>query len=457
MLKLLTQYACQSCGAIFPRWQGQCATCEEWNTLEEEQVAKSPKSLPLMQAKKERVPIALKDVIVGDELAFPTGISELDHVLGGGLIKGSATLLGGEPGIGKSTLSLQVAQHLAVSGLRVLYVSGEESVGQLHMRAARVGQVHPNLMVYAELDILKIIQALRTTKPDVVILDSIQVVFHPGIASVSGTVNQVRQCAQELITYVKEQDMAVVLIGHITKDGQLAGPKVLEHIVDVILYLEGERDQHYRLLRCFKNRFSTTSEIGIFEMKPTGLEGIANPSGLFMDERTLNSPGALVSALSEGSRVLLVEIQALVVDSGYGMAKRTFLGVDVNRANLMIAALEKLLGFRLSTKDIILNVVGGIKIVEPALDLAMMLAIVSSLKDQSVGQKVGFFGEVGLTGEVRPVSNAEKRVLELEKMGFDYVMLPEKNHSACQGKQIKPIYVSHVREAVTYFLRGFEG
>jgi DNA repair protein RadA/Sms len=405
-------------------------------------------------AKKSRVPVALRDVVVGQDITFSTGISELDRVLGGGIVRGSATLLGGEPGIGKSTLSLQVAQHLSSTGLTVLYVSGEESVGQLHLRANRLGSLPPHLMVYAELDVLKIVQTIRSLQPDVVILDSIQVVYHSGVPSVAGSVNQVRQCAQDLISYCKDRDIALVLIGHITKEGQLAGPKVLEHIVDVILYLEGERDQHYRLLRCFKNRFSATSEIGIFEMKGQGLIGVSNPSGLFMDEQTLKSSGAVVSVLSEGSRALLVEVQALVVDSGYGMAKRTFLGVDLNRANLMIAALEKLLGFRLSSKDIILNIVGGIKVTEPALDLAMMLSIVSSFKDHSVGCKAGFFGEVGLTGEIRPVANADKRVLELEKMGFDVVMLPEKNRSSCVGRSVRPVFVSHVRDAVQLFLGG---
>ena len=455
MLKVQTAFVCQSCGASFARWQGQCTTCLSWNSLQEETEVRVPKALKGARSSGSRVPVPLSEVIVGTEVFLSTGLPELDRVLGGGFVKGGVTLLGGEPGIGKSTLALQVAQNLAVSGLKVLYVSGEESVGQLSLRAARVGAMPETLMVFSELDIVKIIQAMKQSAPDLVILDSIQVVYHPAVPSVSGSVNQVRQCAQELITYVKERDISAVFIGHITKDGQLAGPKVLEHVVDVILYLEGERDQQYRLLRCFKNRFSTTSELGIFEMGVQGMIGVLNPSGLFTDSSMLQSPGAVVSALSEGSRVLLVEIQALVVDSGYGMAKRTFLGVDVNRANLMIAALEKLLGFKLSSKDIILNVVGGIKVVEPALDLAMMMAIVSSLKDHPVGRKVGFFGEVGLTGEIRPVSNAEKRVLELEKMGFSMVMLPEKNRQACEGKSIEPLFVSDVRDAVVRFLRGF--
>ena len=404
-------------------------------------------------SKKKNTPVSIHSVILKPEEYQSTGISECDHVLGKGLVRGSVTLLGGEPGIGKSTLALQIAQNVANQGLKVLYISGEESVSQIYLRAHRLGHNSENLLVFSESNILDIVKAIEHEKPDLVILDSIQVVFHPEIPSIAGSVNQVRQSANELIGVIKERHLFGLLIGHITKDGSLAGPKVLEHLVDVVLFLEGDRTQQYRVLRSFKNRYASTHEIGIFDMKPQGMQPIVNPSELFIDENTLSHPGSVVSGVSEGSRVILVEIQALVVESGYGMAKRTFLGVDANRANVMIATVEKNLGLILSSKDIILNIVGGFKTSEPALDLGIILAMISSLKEHAMKKRVGVMGEIGLTGEVRAIPNADKRLLELDKMGFTGCILPYKNKVVLSKTvTIQPFYVKTLQEAMALYL-----
>lgn len=447
MAKPLLQFICQSCGSIFPRWQGQCSACGEWNSLTEE-VGITPLK-KAVQSKVKAVPIT--NVTPLPEETLSSGYSEVDRLLGRGFVKGSVTLLGGEPGIGKSTLSLQVAQKIAERH-KVLYVSSEESVHQLVLRSQRTGLNNENLLVLNETNMLGIIECIRQEKPDFIILDSIQVVAHPEMPSTAGSVNQVRHCAQELINEVKRSNAVGVLIGHITKEGGIAGPKVLEHLVDLILYFEGERNQKYRLLRCFKNRYFNTQEIGIFEMGEGGLKEVLQPNEIFIDAASLSHPGAMVSAVVEGSRAFLVEIQSLAVSSGYGMAKRTFLGVDANRSNLLITAMEKRLDMALMSKDIIINIVGGLKISEPALDLAIVLAIISSVRDIPIGKKIAVFGEVGLTGEVRPVPNAEKRVQELAKMGFEGCILPTKNRLNYTLDGFKLIYVSHITEAIAAFL-----
>lgn len=425
MAKADTSYLCDECGAVSLRWQGQCSECMAWNTLREYRV-KSSKSISKRQSHDDLTPVPLRSVDRGQAAVLPTSISELDHVLGGGLVGGSVTLLGGEPGIGKSTLALQLAMYFASQNTSVLYVSGEESLSQLSRRAERLGDVPETLHVLSELDMGRILTLLEERPPSILILDSIQVVHHPDISSVSGTVSQVRHCAQALIQVAKYHHISVIMIGHITKDGGLAGPKVLEHLVDVILVLEGERDDHFRVLRSFKNRYASTREIGLFDMRQEGLFSVSHPETLFLDDTTLSAPGSVVAAVCEGSRVFLVEVQALVVPTGYGLGKRTFLGVDPNRANVMISALEKMLKLPLSQRDIMLNIVGGLKVSEPALDLAIVIAILSSFRDCAIGHQMAVFGEVGLTGEIRPVSNTEKRVRECQSMGFSTIIIPSK-------------------------------
>lgn len=448
MEKEVIQYCCNNCGSVFPRWQGHCSGCNSWNTIEQEIVVKPKKGKAKQSSMIDCKPLAIDDVELTEEEIIPTDIKEFDNVMGTGLVCGSVTLLGGEPGIGKSTFALQLAQRVAGKDKKVLYVSGEESVEQISLRSKRIGKNTDTLYVYSEVNIVKIIKAIEETKPDLVVMDSVQVVFHPDIPSVAGSVNQVRSCAGELIRVLKKQHSVGILIGHITKEGGLAGPKVLEHLVDIILYFEGERNQRFRILRSFKNRYASTNEIGLFEMKNKGLEEITQPSELFIDDSSLSKPGSVVSAISEGRRVLLVEVQSLVVGSGYGMAKRTFLGLDPNRANLMIAAIEKMFCYKLGVNDIIINIVGGLKVKEPALDLALVLSIISSYKRESVIKDVGVFGEVGLTGELRPVPNAEKRLLEFEKMGFTAALMPAKNKQSYKLKTIKPIYANDINEAV---------
>lgn len=455
--KYQIQFVCQQCGSVFPRWHGKCPACNAWNSITEETVIQE-KTNPTKASslRKKTEPMPLQDVEGDDVEIIPTQISELDRVLGKGLVSGSIILLSGEPGIGKSTLALQLAQSVARNQRTVLYITGEESMGQVHMRSKRLGENAPQLLVYSETNLVEILKAVKKYRPDVIILDSIQVVYHPDIPSAVGSIHQVRQCANDLIQVLKDANAVGIIIGHITKDGTLAGPKVLEHLVDCILFFEGERNQKYRLLRCFKNRFANTSEIGIFEMSGKGLIEITQSAELFIDETTLYNPGSMVTAIMEGSRVLLVEVQALVVDSGFGMAKRTFSGVDLNRANLMIATMEKKLRLKLSSKDIFLNIIGGLKIKEPALDLAMVLAMISSLQEKPLQKKIGVVGEVGLTGEIRAVSNIEKRLNEFEKMGFTHCILPMQNKVGdfWVGKTIQPIFVQNIAQASKVFLEG---
>lgn len=450
--KLKQQFQCRNCGAVSPRWQGQCASCQEWNQLEAIQVSTAKRS----EYAPENVtkPTLISELSFQEEQYLSTDIFELDRVLGQGFVRGSVVLLGGEPGIGKSTLSLQLAQSLSKKGCSVMIISGEESTNQLLLRANRLGESGPDLMVYSEVDLIKILQAIKQHKPELIILDSIQVVYHPDVPSVAGSVNQVRYCASELIRCLKNLGITGLFIGHINKEGALAGPKVLEHLVDVILYMEGESNQNYRLLRSFKNRYASTHELGIFEMKKQGLEGVSNPSSLFLDENTLAHSGTMVCPIAEGSRIILVEVQALVVETGYGMAKRTFLGVDPNRVNLLIATMEKLLNIKLANKDIILNIVGGLKIGEPALDLAIVLAIISSLHEKAMGVRMAAVGEVGLTGEIRPIPHSENRLVECEKMGFKKCILPHKNVLPNWDGQIERVPVESLQDAIRVFLRG---
>ncbi len=444
-------YECQQCGSEFPAWTGQCSQCNSWNSLVERE---GNSNVNYKHLKKEKqVPVKITAVDTEVHSSFPTHIQELDRVLGAGFIKGSVTLLGGEPGIGKSTLSLQLSHALALQKLKVMIISGEESVQQIHLRAQRLAGLHDLIFVYSQTNITEVITILQTHQPDVVVLDSIQVMYHPEINASPGTVGQVRQSANEFINWVKEQHCVGIIIGHITKDGSIAGPKVLEHLVDVILYFEGERSQLFRLLRCYKNRYASTNEVGIFEMKKEGLIEIVNPSELFIGENTMEQPGSMVSAITEGNRILVIEVQALVVSSGFGLAKRSFVGVNAHRANLIIATLEKIMSIPLHKKDIFLNIIGGIKVDDPSLDLAILLAIISSYYERVFGQKVAAIGEIGLTGETRSISRLEPRLKALSKMGYTQCYVPDISRRIVTTKMgICNIYCKHIKHTINHFL-----
>lgn len=432
------EFECLSCGAKFPRWQGRCSECHEWNSL----VTSAE-----LDHEKHHHAMRLEEVCVDDTHYIPCKISNLDEVLGKGFARGSLTLFGGEPGIGKSTFSLQIAQQLSSQGLRVLYISAEETQYQLYLRSKRLGENSQTLWVMTESNMVLILKELQSQKPDIVILDSIQMVFHPDLSASDGSMVQVRYCAQELNQWVKKNHTVGIMIGHITKEGQLAGPKVLEHLVDVILYIEGERTQQYRLLRCYKNRYGSSFEMGIFEMTEKGLIGVQNPSMIFLDDTTLFNPGSCVSAVCEGSKALLVEVQALVVSTAYGNGKRNFVGINPNRAHLLIAVLEKKLNLPLNNKDIFLNIVGGLNVQETALDLSIALGIISSYQDKILPEKIGAIGEIGLTGEIRAVTQIEKRLKEFKKMGFKGCFVPEKNKLQIkQSFDLSLTYVKNVQD-----------
>ncbi len=447
MRKLSIQYICTSCQSSFPRWQGQCTECLSWNTLEES--LKENLSLKVV-SEPYSSPIQLKEITPKPSIISPTRLSEVDRILGGGIVQGSAILIGGEPGIGKSTLTLQIAHVMASEGATILYVSGEESLDQLSLRSQRLDTHNDSIYVMHEQNLTGIIAAIKSVKPTLVIIDSIQVMSTPTLNSVAGSITQVRECAQELISLIKATNTTLFIVGHITKDGSLAGPKVLEHIVDVILAMEGQKDKSYRLLRCLKNRYGSTQELGLLDMTKDGLKNIQDATSMLIDEGALNRPGSVITPVCEGSRVLLVEIQALVVDSGYGIAKRTFLGVDPNRANVMIAAMDKLLNLKLMSKDIFISIIGGLKFSDPSIDLAMVTAILSSLTDTPFGSKVAIFGEVGLTGEIRATPNTEKRLTELEKIGFKTAYYPQKNILTSPLSTLKACPVSDIQNIPLY-------
>lgn len=448
MQKTITLFECQTCGASYPKWQGCCDGCEQWNSIIEIKQEKNAKKQ--QRISKDTQSKTLASVEKEENHFYQTTIKEFDQVLGEGICKGSVVLLGGEPGIGKSTISLQVCQKCSSSGLKVLYVSSEESESQLKIRAQRFGKISESLWVYSETNMQHIIQECDRIKPDLILLDSIQVVQHPDLTALEGTVSQVRQCASTLISWVKNHNASAIMIGHITKDGQIAGPKVLEHLVDVILYLEGSKNFSNRVLRCTKNRYGSTENIGLFEMKSTGLIALTDPSKAFIKTFQNNVPGSVIVPYSEGNRVLLIEVQALVVETSYGMAKRNFVGVNQHRANLLIAVLDKLFKFKLASHDIFLSVVGGLKVNDPSVDLAIVIAIISSLKQKPVRSKCGICGEIGLTGEVRPVSHSEKRVKELIKSGFEKCIIPEKNQEFSLDKFQNTInYVRFIADSIT--------
>jgi len=454
MAKVKTKFFCTDCGYESPKWYGKCPGCGAWNSMveETEKVVKTQGiSSGIFHTKEKPLPII--NIESGKEPRILTGIGELNRVLGGGIVPGSLVLVGGDPGIGKSTLLLQTSNEMANSGRKVLYVSGEESVRQTKLRAERLGALSPNLYVMCESSIDGIEEAIDEVKPDFLVIDSIQTVYMPEVTSAPGSVSQVRECTARFMRVAKGQGIATVLVGHVTKEGAIAGPRMLEHMVDCVLYFEGERHHSYRLLRAVKNRFGSTNEMGIFEMNEAGLEEVLNPSELFLSERPLGVAGSTVVASMEGTRPMLVELQALVASTLFPSPRRMATGVDHNRMNLIIAVLEKRMGMFLQNQDAYVNLAGGVKLDEPAVDLAIAVSIASSFRDVPTKPYDVLFGEVGLTGEVRAVSRVEQRVKEAAKLGFKRVILPEKSLKGWQGpKEIELIGVNTVADALAVAL-----
>lgn len=457
-MKTKTVFSCQNCGYQSPKWLGRCPDCNSWNSFVEEDYA------PVSSGKaKERValykdePVLLRDVEVKEANRLKTNIAELDRVLGGGIVAGSVILIGGDPGIGKSTISLQISNQLTHQGFTVLYVSGEESVTQTKLRAKRLGAgvKEDNLYIVNQTDLSLIIEYINKIKPEAVIIDSIQVIFEPSISSSPGSVSQVRECAGILTQLAKTTGTSIFIIGHVTKEGALAGPRVLEHIVDTVLYFEGDRFAVHRILRAVKNRFGSTNEIGVFEMKAEGLREVKNPSEIFLSERPKDVSGSVVASILEGTRPLLVEVQALVSKTSFGYARRRAQGFDFNRLSLLVAVLEKRIGLHLEMEDIFLNVAGGIKIEDPAADLAAVVAVASAFREQLVIADTVVLGEIGLAGEIRSISQIALRVNEAEKLGFKHCIIPRNNHKNMEHHKhnIELIPVSTLKEALDIALR----
>jgi len=446
--KPTSKFVCQECGYESVKWMGKCAGCGAWSSLvEESQPSKAP-GMP------ERRFATVKAQRIGEiptqaELRFRTGFTECDRVLGGGVVPGSLVLIGGDPGIGKSTLLLQLSHNLAANGHTVLYVSAEESATQIKLRSERLGTSHENVYVLAETDLDLAMKSVDEVQPEFLIIDSIQTVYRPGLTSAPGSVAQVRDCTSLLLRMAKWSNMATFIVGHVTKDGNLAGPRMLEHMVDAVLYFEGERHHTHRVLRAVKNRFGSTNEMAVFEMKEEGLAEVLNPSEMFLSERSTQTPGSAVVAALEGSRPLLLEVQALVAPTSFGTPRRMATGADYNRVSLIMAVLEKRLGLHLQSSDAYVNLAGGVRIDEPAIDLGVALALASSFRDKPLPSEDVFIGEVGLTGEVRSVSKLEQRVREADKLGFARCIVPAHSLKGWNppGK-IKVIGVATVQEAM---------
>lgn len=450
MAKNTSHYVCQACGAVSPRWAGRCDACGEWNTIIEEQVSVTPKGLK--PGKSKGLEISSLADTVAPHARESTGIAELDRVLGGGLVEGSAILLGGDPGIGKSTLLLQAAATLSRSGREVLYVSGEESLAQIQLRSQRLALTGAPMKLATATSVREILASVDSSSAniDVVVIDSIQTMYVDNIESAPGTVAQVRAATHELIRAAKKRGFSLILVGHVTKDGQIAGPRVLEHMVDTVLYFEGDRGQYYRILRAVKNRFGATDEIGVFAMNDTGLEEVKNPSALFLHDRDHAVSGAAVFAGMEGTRPLLAEIQALVSQSGMSTPRRATVGFDGARLAMILAVLETRGGMKFSDKEVFLNVAGGLKLSEPAADVAASLALISALLDKPLPTGIVSFGEIGLTGEIRAVSRAETRLKEAKALGFARAVIP----ASSTEKNIAGDRVAHVDALVKFVLEG---
>lgn len=443
-------FFCQNCGYESAKWMGQCPGCKEWNTFVEELVDRkalsgSGKRKPASEAK----PVPLSSIVASDEERVSTNMKELDRVLGGGIVRGSLVLVGGDPGIGKSTLLLQVCRNLSAQGLSVLYVSGEESLQQIKIRAERIGTFTDHLLLLCETNLELIREVVERQKPQIVVIDSVQTMYNESVGSAPGSVSQVREATSVLMQIAKGMDISIFIVGHVTKEGVVAGPRVLEHMVDTVLYFEGDRHESYRILRGVKNRFGSTNEIGVFEMRTEGLAEVENPSEYMLSGKPADASGSVVACSVEGTRPILLEIQALICHSYFNNPRRTATGTDFNRVNLLLAVLEKRLGMQLSDCDAYVNIAGGIRMNEPAIDLGIVLATISSKLDLTIDEKTICFGEVGLSGEVRGVTMAEQRVAEAAKLGFKRCILP----SVCLGaaksvKGIELVGVSNVKEAL---------
>ena len=443
-----TVFFCQNCGYESSKWAGQCPSCHEWNTFVEEVLDK--KSKVSSREVSEARPVALSEISVSDEKRTSTHIEELDRVLGGGIVSGSLILVGGDPGIGKSTLLLQVARELSRDQISLIYVSGEESLKQIGLRAERMGEFGDSIKLLSEtnLDIIK--GVLEREKPRVAVIDSIQTMYNEEISGAPGSVSQVRESTAKLMQLAKVTGITIFVVGHVTKEGVVAGPRVLEHMVDTVLYFEGDRHASYRILRGVKNRFGSTDEIGVFEMRKDGLAQVENPSEFMLDGKAKGASGSVVACSIEGTRPILLEIQALVCRSNFGMPRRTAVGCDYNRVNLLMAVIEKRLGLHLSEYDAYINIAGGIRMNEPAIDLGLVLAMVSSYRDHAIGDKVIAFGEVGLSGEVRSVNMADQRIREAQKLGFETIILPKTSLKGVSQRPegIQLIGVETIAEAV---------
>lgn len=451
MAKTKTVFFCQNCGAQSPKWIGRCPACGEWNTYAEEVVSReknTDSNLAFAKDAKSAIPELIQEISSSPENRINTLNAELNRVLGGGLVPGSVILVGGEPGIGKSTLLLQVA--LDMSSARIVYVTGEESGQQIRMRAERIGISNEQCYILTETSTQKIFQHLEKIKPDIVIIDSIQTLSTEIIDSSAGSISQIRECAAELQRYAKLLNVPVFLIGHITKDGGLAGPKILEHMVDTVLQFEGDRNYGYRILRSVKNRFGSTSELGIYEMQNNGLREVSNPSEILISQRDENVSGVAIASMIEGMRPMLIEIQALVSSAAYGTPQRSSTGFDLRRMNMLLAVLEKRSGFRLGARDVFLNIAGGLRVDDPALDLAVVASVLSSNEDIPIDHKTCFAGEVGLSGEIRSVNRIDQRIREAEKLGFQKIIISKYNQKGMESnyKKIRIIPVANIGELV---------
>ncbi|MCL8007868.1 DNA repair protein RadA [Gelidibacter japonicus] len=452
MAKIKTTFFCQNCGSQYSKWQGQCTACKEWNTIVEEVIQKEEKSswkTPTSAVKRASKPLRINEIDVSQEARMQTDDQEFNRVLGGGIVPGSLILLGGEPGIGKSTLLLQISLKLPY---KTLYVSGEESQQQIKMRAERINPNSANCYILTETKTQNIFKQIEALEPDIVVIDSIQTLHTEYIESSSGSISQIKECTTELIKFAKETATPVILIGHITKDGHIAGPKILEHMVDTVLQFEGDRNHVFRILRAHKNRFGSTNELGIYEMQGSGLREVSNPSEILISKRDEELSGNAVASTLEGMRPLMIEVQALVSTAVYGTPQRSATGFNAKRLNMLLAVLEKRAGFRLGAKDVFLNITGGISVDDPAIDLAVVASVLSSNEDVAIPKDYCFAAEVGLSGEIRPVQRVEQRVLEAEKLGFSTIFVSKYNKIALKNTRIKIQLISKIEDLVSFLV-----